>query len=89
MVVPNSVLGFFGGEYTDAALVLQVLATGQFINLLTGPAALAMNMVEIPECASCPLSRRGGLGNSARGGRRALRGLSRRRPVGIGNYRFI
>ena len=44
MVVPNSILGFFGGEYTDAALLLQVLATGQFINLLTGPAALALNM---------------------------------------------
>lgn len=41
---PEWILGLFGQAYTDAALILQILATGQFINLITGPVGLALTM---------------------------------------------
>src|SRR5690606_19957885 len=44
MMYPEWVLGIFGPGYTEAALLLQILATGQFINLVTGPVELALTM---------------------------------------------
>lgn len=41
---PEWVLGLFGPGYAEATLPLQILATGQFINLLTGPVRLALTM---------------------------------------------
>ena len=46
LLYPDRVLLLFGPTYTDGALILQILATGQFVNLLTGPAATALNMSE-------------------------------------------
>ncbi len=44
MLRPEWVLGLFGPAYSEAALPLQILATGQFINLITGPVGLALTM---------------------------------------------
>jgi O-antigen/teichoic acid export membrane protein len=44
MLFPETVLGLFGPAYSDAALLLQILATAQFVNLVTGPVAVALNM---------------------------------------------
>ena len=41
---PEWVLGVFGDGYLGAAVLLQVLVCGQFVNLLTGPAGLALAM---------------------------------------------
>jgi O-antigen/teichoic acid export membrane protein len=41
---PEWVLVLFGGAYLDAAVLLQILATGQFVNLATGPVGLALTM---------------------------------------------
>ena len=41
---PQWVLSIFGEGYRGAALLLQVLVCGQFVNLLTGPAGLALAM---------------------------------------------
>ena len=41
---PQWALNIFGEGYRDAALLLQVLVCGQFVNLLTGPAGLALAM---------------------------------------------
>ena len=44
MLQPGWVLSLFGPEYVVAALPLQILATGQFVNLVTGPVDLALSM---------------------------------------------
>lgn len=44
MAFPGLVLGIFGDNYRDGITILQILATAQFVNLITGPAALALNM---------------------------------------------
>ncbi len=44
MFRPDWILGLFGGAYEQATLPLQILATGQFINLMTGPTGLALAM---------------------------------------------
>lgn len=41
---PQWVLSIFGEGYRGAALLLQILVCGQFVNLLTGPAGLALAM---------------------------------------------
>lgn len=41
---PEFLLGFFGPEFTQAALILQILALGQFVNAATGPVAQGLLM---------------------------------------------
>lgn len=41
---PGEVMSFFGAGYDSAAPYLQVLASGQFVNLLSGSAGLALTM---------------------------------------------
>lgn len=55
MLYPGWVLSLFGPEYAVAALPLQILATGQFVNLVTGPVALALSMSKY-EIANVALS---------------------------------
>ncbi len=44
MYYPALIMSIFGEAYTNAGLILQILVTGQFINLITGPVGLALNM---------------------------------------------
>src|SRR5699024_8979894 len=44
MFFPVEILSLFGPRYEEAALALQILATGQFINLMAGQFGLALNM---------------------------------------------
>lgn len=41
---PEFLLGFFGEEYKSAALILQILVVGQFINVITGSVGFLLNM---------------------------------------------
>jgi O-antigen/teichoic acid export membrane protein len=41
---PEVILGFFGEEYIQAALILKILAIGQFINVVTGSVGYLLNM---------------------------------------------
>jgi O-antigen/teichoic acid export membrane protein len=41
---PEVILGFFGEEYIQAALILKILAIGQFINVVTGSVGYILNM---------------------------------------------
>lgn len=44
MSYPEIIMGLFGREYTDAAPLLQILAVGQFINVITGSVGYLLNM---------------------------------------------
>lgn len=44
MLFPETVLRLFGSGYVEATSLLQVLATGQFVNLIMGPIGLALIM---------------------------------------------
>ncbi|ABA57998.1 Polysaccharide biosynthesis protein [Nitrosococcus oceani ATCC 19707] len=44
LLYPEQILSLFGPGYQDAALLLQILATAQFVNLATGPVGLALTM---------------------------------------------
>lgn len=59
---PEWVLGLFGPAYAEAALPLQILATGQFVNLVTGPVGLALTM-SVHEAANLRLSLAASLGS--------------------------
>lgn len=41
---PEIIMGLFGKEYTSAAPLLQILAVGQFINVITGSVGYLLNM---------------------------------------------
>lgn len=42
MLYPSSLLGLFGPSYSNSAVLLQLLATAQFVNVVTGPVGLAL-----------------------------------------------
>lgn len=44
MVMPERILSFFGSEFVNGATVLRILATGQFVNAITGPVGFALLM---------------------------------------------
>jgi O-antigen/teichoic acid export membrane protein len=44
LVFPEFILGFFGEQYKQAALLLQILVIGQFINVITGSVGFLLNM---------------------------------------------
>jgi O-antigen/teichoic acid export membrane protein len=44
LVFPEFILGFFGEEYKQASLLLQILVIGQFINVVTGSVGFLLNM---------------------------------------------
>jgi O-antigen/teichoic acid export membrane protein len=44
LVFPEFILGFFGEEYKQASLLLQILVVGQFINVITGSVGFLLNM---------------------------------------------
>ena len=44
VAAPRSVLGLFGREFRVAVPCLLILAIGQFVNILTGPVGLVLNM---------------------------------------------
>ncbi len=46
MIFPHKLLGYFGQEFSGAALTLRILATAFFFQVATGPAALFIVMYE-------------------------------------------
>jgi O-antigen/teichoic acid export membrane protein len=44
LVFPEFLLSFFGAEYKQASLILQILVIGQFINVVTGSVGFLLNM---------------------------------------------
>jgi O-antigen/teichoic acid export membrane protein len=40
----RNVMGLFGAAYESSAIILQILAIGQFINVLTGPTSMILTM---------------------------------------------
>ena len=44
LLFPEFLLGFFGAEYRQASLILQILVIGQFINVITGSVGFLLNM---------------------------------------------
>lgn len=44
LTFPEFLMGFFGAEYVKAAVILQILAVGQFINVVTGSVGYLLNM---------------------------------------------
>ena len=44
LVFPEFILSFFGAEYKQASLILQILVIGQFINVVTGSVGFLLNM---------------------------------------------
>jgi O-antigen/teichoic acid export membrane protein len=44
LVFPEFLLGFFGAEYKQASLILQILVIGQFINVVTGSVGFLLSM---------------------------------------------
>ena len=45
LIWPRQLLSFFGTEFSEGALLLQILAIGQFINAMTGPAGFGLLMI--------------------------------------------